>query len=150
MSSEWFLYVAAAFMFPHLGMCAPVALPALVVCLALRCLRWSCVFRCLACLGRASCLVLFCLILSCPVSCAGAPIHCCCVGWNVEQTGHTDEVNAIKWDPSGQLLASCSDDYTAKVSVLFRRFVPGHSVTDSYIRYGVPASRASHARTVGR
>merc|ERR1712032_1358196 len=23
-------------------------------------------------------------------------------------SGHTDEVNAIKWDPSGQLLASCS------------------------------------------
>jgi len=30
-------------------------------------------------------------------------------------SGHRDEVNAIKWDPSGQLLASCSDDYTAKV-----------------------------------
>lgn len=30
-------------------------------------------------------------------------------------TGHRDEVNAIKWDPSGQLLASCSDDYTAKI-----------------------------------
>lgn len=29
--------------------------------------------------------------------------------------GHTDEVNAIKWDPSGKLLASCSDDYTCKV-----------------------------------
>ena len=29
--------------------------------------------------------------------------------------GHTDEVNAVKWDPSGSLLASCSDDYTAKV-----------------------------------
>ena len=29
--------------------------------------------------------------------------------------GHNDEVNAIKWDPSGTLLASCSDDYTAKV-----------------------------------
>ncbi|CAN0491080.1 unnamed protein product, partial [Hapterophycus canaliculatus] len=29
--------------------------------------------------------------------------------------GHCDEVNAIKWDPSGSLLASCSDDYTAKV-----------------------------------
>jgi transducin (beta)-like 1 len=29
--------------------------------------------------------------------------------------GHTDEVNAIKWDPSGTLLASCSDDFTAKV-----------------------------------
>ena len=26
-----------------------------------------------------------------------------------------DEVNAIKWDPSGSLLASCSDDFTAKV-----------------------------------
>ncbi|KAL3916244.1 MAG: hypothetical protein SGILL_005264, partial [Bacillariaceae sp.] len=30
-------------------------------------------------------------------------------------TGHTDEVNAVKWDPSGRLLASCSDDCTAKV-----------------------------------
>ena len=30
-------------------------------------------------------------------------------------TGHTDEVNAVKWDPSGTLLASCSDDCTAKV-----------------------------------
>ena len=30
-------------------------------------------------------------------------------------TGHTDEVNAVKWDPSGNLLASCSDDCTAKV-----------------------------------
>ena len=25
------------------------------------------------------------------------------------------EVNAVKWDPSGTLLASCSDDSTAKV-----------------------------------
>jgi transducin (beta)-like 1 len=30
-------------------------------------------------------------------------------------TGHKDEVNAVKWDPSGTLLASCSDDCTAKV-----------------------------------
>eukprot|EP00937_MAST-01D_sp_MAST-1D-sp2_P003254 g3254.t1 len=29
--------------------------------------------------------------------------------------GHRDEVNAIKWDPSGRLLASCSDDNTAKL-----------------------------------
>ena len=29
--------------------------------------------------------------------------------------GHKDEVNAVKWDPSGTLLASCSDDSTAKV-----------------------------------
>ncbi|XP_023682266.1 F-box-like/WD repeat-containing protein TBL1X [Paramormyrops kingsleyae] len=29
--------------------------------------------------------------------------------------GHTNEVNAIKWDPSGLLLASCSDDMTLKI-----------------------------------
>lgn len=29
--------------------------------------------------------------------------------------GHKDEVNAIKWDPSGKLLASCSDDCTTKI-----------------------------------
>ena len=28
-----------------------------------------------------------------------------------------NEVNAIKWDPSGSLLASCSDDMTLKVTV---------------------------------
>lgn len=30
-------------------------------------------------------------------------------------SGHTDEVNAICWSPSGALLASCSDDNTAKI-----------------------------------
>ncbi|XP_060199377.1 WD40 repeat-containing protein HOS15-like isoform X3 [Lycium barbarum] len=30
-------------------------------------------------------------------------------------SGHQSEVNAIKWDPSGSLLASCSDDTTAKI-----------------------------------
>eukprot|EP00038_Savillea_parva_P031352 m.85467 g.85467 ORF g.85467 m.85467 type:complete len:475 (-) comp9632_c0_seq2:2034-3458(-) len=29
--------------------------------------------------------------------------------------GHTDEVNAIRWDPSTKYLASCSDDCTAKI-----------------------------------
>ncbi|KAJ3348510.1 Transducin (beta)-like 1 X-linked receptor 1 [Kappamyces sp. JEL0680] len=29
--------------------------------------------------------------------------------------GHQDEVNSIRWDPSGQFLASCADDRTAKV-----------------------------------
>ncbi|KAE8707038.1 F-box-like/WD repeat-containing protein TBL1XR1 [Hibiscus syriacus] len=29
--------------------------------------------------------------------------------------GHQGEVNCIKWDPTGSLLASCSDDITAKI-----------------------------------
>lgn len=31
--------------------------------------------------------------------------------------GHQDEVNAICWDPTGSLLASCSDDRSVKVGV---------------------------------
>ena len=45
-------------------------------------------------------------------------VHICQVGKPKPlktYTGHTDEVNAVKWDPSGTLLASCSDDCTAKV-----------------------------------
>jgi len=45
-------------------------------------------------------------------------VHICRVGAErplKTYTGHTDEVNAVKWDPSGNLLASCSDDCTAKV-----------------------------------
>ncbi|KAI9208663.1 WD40-repeat-containing domain protein [Polychytrium aggregatum] len=30
-------------------------------------------------------------------------------------SGHSGEVNAVKWDPMGQHLASCSDDCTAKI-----------------------------------
>lgn len=29
--------------------------------------------------------------------------------------GHEDEINCLKFDPSGGLLASCSDDYTARI-----------------------------------
>ena len=45
-------------------------------------------------------------------------VHICQVGKQEPlktYKGHTDEVNAVKWDPSGTLLASCSDDCTAKV-----------------------------------
>jgi len=45
-------------------------------------------------------------------------VHICQVGCARAlhtYTGHKDEVNAVKWDPSGTLLASCSDDCTAKV-----------------------------------
>ncbi|PWA53942.1 G-protein beta WD-40 repeat-containing protein [Artemisia annua] len=45
-------------------------------------------------------------------------IYVCKVGDNRPVktfAGHQGEVNAIKWDPTGQLLASCSDDSTAKI-----------------------------------
>ncbi|XP_024165370.1 WD40 repeat-containing protein HOS15 isoform X1 [Rosa chinensis] len=45
-------------------------------------------------------------------------IHVCKVGENQPIKtflGHQGEVNAIKWDPTGSLLASCSDDHTAKI-----------------------------------
>mmetsp|Transcript_24236 Transcript_24236/g.56878 ORF Transcript_24236/g.56878 Transcript_24236/m.56878 type:complete len:845 (+) Transcript_24236:120-2654(+) len=45
-------------------------------------------------------------------------VHICRVGVSRPlkvYVGHADEVNAVKWDPSGRLLASCSDDCTAKI-----------------------------------
>lgn len=45
-------------------------------------------------------------------------IHVCQLGQDKpikSFQGHTNEVNAIKWDPQGNLLASCSDDMTLKV-----------------------------------
>ncbi|KAL8225910.1 hypothetical protein R6Q57_018467 [Mikania cordata] len=45
-------------------------------------------------------------------------IYVCKVGDNRPVktfVGHQGEVNAIKWDPTGSLLASCSDDSTAKI-----------------------------------
>jgi transducin (beta)-like 1 len=38
--------------------------------------------------------------------------------------GHDDEINAIRWDPSGGLLASCSDDVTCKVRSFFINTTP--------------------------
>mmetsp|Transcript_2900 Transcript_2900/g.3058 ORF Transcript_2900/g.3058 Transcript_2900/m.3058 type:complete len:514 (-) Transcript_2900:132-1673(-) len=49
-------------------------------------------------------------------------IHICCVQPSSSEAlplktlqGHLDEVNAVVWSPGGLLLASCSDDTTAKV-----------------------------------
>jgi len=45
-------------------------------------------------------------------------IHVCQLGQDQpikSFQGHTNEVNAIKWDPQGRFLASCSDDMTLKV-----------------------------------
>ncbi|KAL3019578.1 hypothetical protein AAZX31_05G093600 [Glycine max] len=44
-------------------------------------------------------------------------IHVCKIGEThpiKTFTGHQGEVNCVKWDPTGSLLASCSDDITAK------------------------------------
>ncbi|XP_052196112.1 WD40 repeat-containing protein HOS15 isoform X2 [Diospyros lotus] len=45
-------------------------------------------------------------------------IYVCKVGENrpfKTFSGHQGEVNCVKWDPTGSLLASCSDDITAKI-----------------------------------
>merc|ERR1711911_235984 len=45
-------------------------------------------------------------------------IHVCKLGSDKPTKsfqGHTNEGNAIKWDPQGNLLASCSDDMTLKI-----------------------------------
>ncbi|KAA0186679.1 hypothetical protein HAZT_HAZT001610 [Hyalella azteca] len=45
-------------------------------------------------------------------------IHVCSLGQEKpikSFKGHSNEVNAIKWDPQGNLLASCSDDMTLKI-----------------------------------
>ncbi|KAL2333481.1 hypothetical protein Fmac_014694 [Flemingia macrophylla] len=45
-------------------------------------------------------------------------IYVCKVGENhpiKTFAGHQGEVNCVKWDPTGSLLASCSDDITAKI-----------------------------------
>jgi transducin (beta)-like 1 len=45
-------------------------------------------------------------------------IYVCALGKNQpikEFSGHKDEVNAIRWSPDGNLLASCSDDTTIKI-----------------------------------
>jgi len=44
-------------------------------------------------------------------------------------TAHQNEVNAIRWDPSGQLLASCSDDSTTKIWKMDSE-APVHNFTD--------------------
>lgn len=45
-------------------------------------------------------------------------IYVCKIGENrpiKTFAGHQGEVNCVKWDPTGSLLASCSDDVTAKI-----------------------------------
>ncbi|XP_016201679.1 WD40 repeat-containing protein HOS15 isoform X1 [Arachis ipaensis] len=45
-------------------------------------------------------------------------IYVCKIGENrpvKSFAGHQGEVNCVKWDPTGSLLASCSDDITAKI-----------------------------------
>ncbi|WVZ09269.1 hypothetical protein V8G54_013799 [Vigna mungo] len=53
-------------------------------------------------------------------------IHVCKIGENLPIktfVGHKSEVNCIKWDPTGSLLASCSDDMTAKVNITHCRHI---------------------------
>ncbi|TMW94912.1 hypothetical protein EJD97_009621 [Solanum chilense] len=52
------------------------------------------------------------------VSLTGGMIYICKVGENTPVktfSGHENDVSAVNWDPSGSLLASCSDDATVKI-----------------------------------
>lgn len=46
--------------------------------------------------------------------------------------GHEDEINTVRWDPSGTMLASCSDDRTVKVWSLESRQVNGQPTSCLY------------------
>jgi len=47
-----------------------------------------------------------------------------------EFLGHEDEVNAIRWNPDGRILASCSDDKTAKIWSVEQPHSPLLNLTD--------------------
>lgn len=47
--------------------------------------------------------------------------------------GHADEVNAIRWDPPGKLLASCSDDHNVFVWQLGQH--PNRAFIHSWLPY---------------
>ncbi|XP_063945049.1 WD40 repeat-containing protein HOS15 isoform X2 [Daucus carota subsp. sativus] len=70
-------------------------------------------------------------------------IHVCKIGMNYPVKtfyGHQSEVNSIKWDPTGSLLASSSDDYTLKIwSLKQDNYI--HDFTEH--RKGVSTSRWS-------
>lgn len=57
-----------------------------------------------------------------------------------------NEVNAIKWDPTGNLLASCSDDMTLKVSLKCFAALPCRSQTNLWACWSVgdEAPEAQH------
>jgi len=50
--------------------------------------------------------------------------------------GHQNEVNAIKWDPQGRLLASCSDDMTLKVKTKNQKLFLENLFDDFLYRFG--------------
>ena len=62
-------------------------------------------------------------------------------------SGHSDEVNAIKWSPSGRLLASASDDGTARLwdadAGTCVRTLSGHSKEVYSVRWAPRASGGS-------
>ncbi|KAI3922385.1 hypothetical protein MKX01_006074 [Papaver californicum] len=59
-----------------------------------------------------------------------AKINICKVGENQPVKtfwGHKGEINSIKWDASGSVLASCSDDGTAKTNTLYVHDLKKHT-----------------------
>ena len=58
--------------------------------------------------------------------------------------GHTNEVNAIKWDPQGKFLASCSDDMTLKVWTMDREVCVHDLQAHTKEIYTIKVSGPSH------
>lgn len=64
-----------------------------------------------------------------------------------EFKGHIDEVNAVCWSPKGALLASCSDDSTAKIWSVESGLVfnlQGHSKEIYTVRWTPTGPDSSH------
>nr|CAB3486497.1 unnamed protein product [Digitaria exilis] len=59
-------------------------------------------------------------------------------------SGHESEVNAIKWDPTGSFLASCSDDWTAKIEQ--NSSTAEETDGTSGVQAGVQAAKATSRR----
>jgi WD40 repeat protein len=62
-------------------------------------------------------------------------------------TGHDDEVNAVCWSPGGELLASCSDDSTAKIWTVEKGLkfdLKGHAKEIFTLRWTPTGANSAH------